>query len=102
MGSRSRTWLILAISATALVGCGGGTRPAASSGRAVFTQSCSGCHSLSGKNDPRRQGGDLLNFHAPRPEMTQLVGEMPVRHPLSQAQLRAVVRFVMATENGRR
>ena len=37
----------------------------------------------------------------PARQMLQLAGEMPVRRPLSPAQLNAVVRFVMEFESGR-
>ena len=88
-------------------GCGAGHAHSATSardsasGHVLFTQACGACHTLSGHNDPRHQGGDLLNFHATRAQMLQLAGEMPVRHPLSQSQLQAIVRFLMAVQSGR-
>jgi mono/diheme cytochrome c family protein len=88
----------LAASASA---CGGGPAHAPPSGRVLFNHACGACHTLTGHNDPRHQGGDLLGFHATRPQMLQLAGEMPVRRPLSEAQLNAVVRFVMEIEAGR-
>ena len=89
----------VAMSASA---CGGsGQGPAAPSGRALFDHACGACHTLTGHNDPRHQGGDLLGFHATRPQMLQIAGEMPVRRPLSRAQLNSVVRFVMEMESGR-
>ncbi len=71
---------------------------AASSGRALFAQACGACHTLSGHNDARHQGGDLLAFRASRVQFVQLASEMPVRRPLSRGQLQAVVRFVRAVE----
>jgi mono/diheme cytochrome c family protein len=73
---------------------------ASASGQALFTQACGACHTLSGHNDARHQGGDLRAFHATRSQFFQLAAEMPVRRPLSRAQLDAVVRFVTAVESG--
>lgn len=109
MGSRAAIGLLLATVSACLAGCGSGQRgsPAraggvpSDSGRVVFTQACGACHSLSGHNDPRQQGGDLLNFSATRTQMMQLAGEMPVPRPLSRSQLRAVVSFVMDAEQAR-
>jgi mono/diheme cytochrome c family protein len=101
MGSRAGVGLLLTVIAAVPAGCGAtGAGPV--SGRAVFDQECSACHSLRGTENPRLQGGDLLAFHATRVQLTQLAAEMPVRHALSRAQLRAVVGFVMAAENSRR
>ena len=83
----------------ALCACGAGRAVPAPSGQELFGRACGACHSLNGSDDPRLQGGDLLAFHAPAAEMTQLVVEMPVRRPLSPAGLRAVVRYVMAAES---
>jgi mono/diheme cytochrome c family protein len=94
----------LACAAAAIAGCGGGQShstshaPAGGSGRQLFAQACGACHTLSGHNDPRRQGGDLLGFRATRAQMVQLAGEMPVRHPLSRSQLDAIVTFLMSVE----
>jgi mono/diheme cytochrome c family protein len=106
MRSHRRTSLVAAAAAVSLAGCGGShgdRRPESqadvTSGRVVFAQACSACHTLTGRYDPRRQGGDLLAFHASRAQLVQLTGEMPVRHPLRQSQLDAVVRFVMAAES---
>ncbi|MGZ4167255.1 MAG: hypothetical protein ACXVRW_13930 [Solirubrobacteraceae bacterium] len=96
--------VLLAACATPLItGCGGGQSQthAAPSGRELFARACGACHTLSGHDDPRHQGGDLLGFHATRPQMLQLAAEMPVRHPLSQGQLDAVVRFVLSMEAAR-
>ncbi|HEX3689786.1 MAG TPA: hypothetical protein VHV28_08815 [Solirubrobacteraceae bacterium] len=85
----------------ALSACGAGHRPVAPSDRALFAQACGACHTLTGHNDPRHQGGDLRDFHAGQTQFTQLASEMPVRRPLSPVQLRSVVRFVMSVEAGR-
>ena len=73
---------------------------ATTSGRALFTQACGACHTLSGHNDARHQGGDLRAFHATRAQFFQLAAEMPLRRPLTRVQLDAVVRFVTAVESG--
>jgi hypothetical protein len=77
---------------------GPSTHAAAVSGRALFSQACGACHTLTGHNDPRHQGGDLRGFHASRAQFLQLAAEMPVRHPLNSAQLQSVVGFVMSVE----
>jgi mono/diheme cytochrome c family protein len=91
----------VALSAALLSGCGGSGGSggqSASGGRRLFSTDCSACHSLSGHEDPRRQGGDLLAFRSSRAALVQLTREMPVRHPLSASGLRAVVDYVMAVE----
>jgi mono/diheme cytochrome c family protein len=90
---------LLALTA-ALPACGSGQSQSSPAGRALFQQACGACHTLTGHNDPRHQGGDLLGFHATHSQMLQLASEMPVRRPLSSAQLDAIVRFVMAMEAG--
>lgn len=72
----------------------------ADSGRPLFSQACGACHTLTGHDDPRHQGGDLRAFHASRAQFLQFASEMPVRHALSHAQLQAIVRFVMSVEAG--
>jgi mono/diheme cytochrome c family protein len=92
---------VVAIGA-ALAGCGtaGGGEPSA--GQALFAQDCSSCHSLSGRQAPRRQGGDLVGLHVGREAMLQFVREMPVSHRLSPAEVRAVAGYVLAVEHSRR
>jgi mono/diheme cytochrome c family protein len=100
MGSPAAVGLLLA-AAVLPAGCGAsGARSV--SGRTVFDQECSACHSLRGTENPRLQGGDLLAFHSSRAQLTQLAAEMPVRHPLDRSQLRAVVSFVVAAERAPR
>ena len=95
------TALGLTTTVALLAGCGMAAH--SPSGRALFADSCAGCHSLSGVQSARRQGGDLLHFHASSQQMLELVREMPVRHPLSPPELRAVAGYVMEVErSGRR
>jgi mono/diheme cytochrome c family protein len=98
MALRAGTGLGAVLVCAVLAGCGAGQPAHAPSGRAVFDRECSGCHSLSGHNNPRLQGGDLLNFHSTRRQLVQLAGQMPVRHPLTAPELQAVVSFVMDVE----
>jgi mono/diheme cytochrome c family protein len=75
---------------------------AAVSGHEVFARSCSLCHSLSGHSSPKQQGGDLLGARLRRPVLVQFTAEMPVKHRLTQPQLKAVVEYVLAVQRGRR
>jgi mono/diheme cytochrome c family protein len=88
---------LLAIVGT-LSGCGVTRAVSQPAGKALFAQDCSACHSLSGRESPRRQGGDLLDFHSNRAVMLQFASEMPVRHRLGPVQLRAVADYVIAVE----
>jgi mono/diheme cytochrome c family protein len=81
-----------------LLGCGGAGVARRRSGRALFAEDCSRCHSLVGNESLRRPGGDLLGDRISHRELVQFVREMPVRHPLSPAQLAAVVDYVSAKE----
>jgi mono/diheme cytochrome c family protein len=98
--------LAAACAASSVAGCGGGGGGGQSHGRtagtaaghALFTRACGACHTISGHEDPRRQGGDLLGFRSTRRQLLQLAAEMPVRHPLTESQLEAVVDFVMSME----
>jgi mono/diheme cytochrome c family protein len=89
-------FLILALAA-GLSGCGS-TGAHQSPGRALFAEDCSVCHSLSGAQSPRRQGGDLLALHVSRQAMLQFVGEMPVRRRLAPSQVRTVADYVLTVE----
>lgn len=85
--------------AAACAGCGsGGGSQRAADGASLFTEDCAICHSLTGVQSPRRQGGDLLSLHTTRAEMLEFVREMPVRHPLSAAEVGAVTDYVRAVE----
>lgn len=109
MAPRAVLLVLCATTAAFLAGCGGSSSPRTRSssgsgtllvsGKEVFSAHCSVCHSLDGHNHPRLQGGDLLGFHASRAQVEQFVREMPVVHrPLTSAELRAVVDYVIASE----
>jgi mono/diheme cytochrome c family protein len=78
-----------------LAGCGGSS---ASGGKALFAHNCSGCHSLSGVESPRRQGGDLLHANFSRTVMIQFAREMPVRKPLTEADLQRIADYVLSVQ----
>lgn len=52
-----------------------------------------------GNESLHRQGGDLLGYRLTRQELSEQVREMPVRRPLTQAELTAVVDYVYALEH---
>lgn len=93
-------WLVAAaVSAGLVVGCGGSSSP---SGKALFAHNCSGCHSLSGVESPRRQGGDLLHAHFSRAVTIQFAREMPVRKPLTQAEIERIADYVLSVQRSAR
>ncbi len=75
-----------------LAGCGGAKQ--AQPGAALFAHNCSLCHSLIGNESLRRQGGDLLGYRLSRPTLLQFAREMPVRRPLTEAQLARIVDYI--------
>jgi mono/diheme cytochrome c family protein len=95
--SRATVLTALAMAASQ-AGCGYAGGAPHADGQALFAQDCEVCHSLTGHESPVRQGGDLLGLRVSRGAMLQFVGEMPVRHPLSSAQVRTVTDYVLAVE----
>lgn len=91
------TALVLTV-AVAGAGCGSGSSAGASPGRALFAGSCSACHSLTGHDSPARQGGDLLGVHLRRTVALQFAREMPVRRPLTGAELGAIVDYIAGVQ----
>ncbi|MGA9859970.1 MAG: cytochrome c [Solirubrobacteraceae bacterium] len=76
------------------------TTAGTASGREVFSQACAACHSVSGHNSPRQQGGDLLHFHSTRAQLIQLTREMPIlHHRLSDSEVAAVVSYLRVVES---
>jgi mono/diheme cytochrome c family protein len=86
------------VAALAGTGCGAVQAARPASGASLFSRSCSACHSLLGNESRHRPGGDLLGYRMTRQELTQFTREMPVKHPLSQAELNAVVSYVAAAQ----
>jgi mono/diheme cytochrome c family protein len=96
---RGVTVLVAAcVAALAGTGCGAGSTARPATGASVFSRSCSTCHSLIGNESRHRPGGDLLGYRMTRQELTEFTREMPVRHPLTQAELSAVVNYVQAAQ----
>jgi len=93
-----RTGLALLAISGILAGCGAASTARGPTGRALFAQDCSACHSLSGRESPRRQGGDLLGARLSPGVMLEFVREMPVRRPLSPADLAAVTDYVLSVQ----
>ena len=84
--------------AGAIAGCGASGAAPPPTGRALFAEDCSACHSLSGVESPRRQGGDLLGVHLSSTITLQFTREMPVRRRLNEAELKAVSDYVIAVQ----
>ncbi len=82
----------------ALAGCGTSTGVPAGHGAVVFAQDCAACHSLVGNESEHKQGGALLGYRMSPPALLEFAREMPVRHPLTNAQLAAVVAYIGAAE----
>jgi hypothetical protein len=79
----------------ALAGCGGGASHGHSPpGADVFARDCEMCHSVIGNESRHRVGGDLLGYRMTREQLTEFTREMPVRRPLTRAQLAAVVDYL--------
>ena len=64
----------------------------------LFTRACGACHTLSGVDSPKYQGGDLLGLQMSRPALLQFAREMPVRRRLTSAELATVADYVLAVQ----
>ena len=82
----------------ALAGCGGGAGARKPTGEQVFARDCEMCHSVIGNESKHRVGGDLLGYRITRQQLVEFTREMPVRRPLTRAQLAAVVDYVYALQ----
>ena len=94
---RRGSGIVLGLVALGMAGTGCGSAPAPR-GAVVFRQNCASCHSLTGRESPRKSGGDLVSYRLTRAQLLQFTREMPVRRPLGGAELQAVVNYVLATE----
>jgi hypothetical protein len=79
-------------------GCGPGGRSPTPSGATLFVHNCTLCHSVVGNESLHRQGGDLLGYRFSRQVLGQYTRQMPVRRPLSGAQLGSIVEYVYQAE----
>lgn len=101
MNARSGPILAALAVVGAVAGCGGGASapgPPEAAGRRLFATDCAMCHSVIGNESLHRQGGDLLRYRMTREELLEFTRQMPVRRPLTQAQLTAVVDYVFALQ----
>jgi mono/diheme cytochrome c family protein len=89
---------VVVVASMALTGCGSASHLSPASGKALFAEDCSACHSLIGNESLRRQGGDLLGYRFNRQDLLEFAHEMPVRRPLRPAQLEAIVDYVSGKE----
>lgn len=90
--------LVAVVLGCATAACGGGHARRQPDGQALFASACGACHTLSGVNAPMHQGGDLLGLHVSRSILLQFAREMPVRRPLTRAQLTTVTDYILALQ----
>jgi mono/diheme cytochrome c family protein len=64
-------------------------------GRAIFTSSCAGCHTLAGR-ESGASGGDLAIAHLSVADLASFAKVMPTPRRLSQAEASAVAVYVHA------
>src|SRR5690349_23808899 len=85
LGAMPDKWILTLLTSIGLLvaACGGSSTTSGPSGKQLFAQDCSACHSLTGVQSPARQGGDLLHANFGRTALLQFAREMPVRQPLS-------------------
>jgi mono/diheme cytochrome c family protein len=86
------------VTVIAVVGCGGSLARRTESGQAVFSRECGSCHSLSGRQAARQQGGDLSGLRMPRAILLQFAAEMPVPHRLSRADGNALADYILSVQ----
>jgi mono/diheme cytochrome c family protein len=102
MRSAVAATILASTALAAWTGCSSSTPPRRLSGRALFEADCSHCHSLAGRESPARQGGDLLGYRLGRSELGEFIREMPLRRPVSRAQLAALVGYVLGAQRSSR
>jgi mono/diheme cytochrome c family protein len=82
----------------ATTACGTAHSSPPNGGKALFTQACGACHTVSGVDSPSHQGGDLLAVHLSRPVLLQFAREMPVRRHLTPEQLQSVADYILGLQ----
>ena len=78
--------------------CGVSHSSAPTASKALFTQACGACHTISGVSSPSRQGGDLLAVRLSRPVMIQFAREMPLRRRLTATQLDSIADYILGLQ----
>jgi mono/diheme cytochrome c family protein len=85
--------------ASTAAGCGAGSRTsqvaALRRGSTIFAASCSGCHTLAGR-ESGASGGDLVTAHLSVAALVSFTRAMPARRPLTRAEVLEVAEFVHA------
>lgn len=92
-----RLVLIVAVP-LATAACGTAHRSAPTGGKALYTQACGACHTVSGTSSPSRQGGDLLAVRLSRRVMIQFAREMPVRRRLTPVELESIADYIFGLQ----
>jgi mono/diheme cytochrome c family protein len=92
--------------AASIAGCGGGggqqPAPSQADGARVFASSCTGCHTLYPTRGQALPGGPLAGYRMTTSQLESFVRNMPVKRPLSDRELKAVVAFVAQAQRTRR
>lgn len=82
----------------AVAGCGSAATTRSRTGGRLFAAACAACHTIDGREDPRRQGGDLLHLRIGAAALREFTTEMPVPHRLSATQVSRIDAYVLALE----
>lgn len=94
----------IALAAACVVCCACGSSatstapPPTTNGAVLFAGNCAACHSVIGNESEHKQGGDLLGYHMTASQLLLWSKTMPTR-PLTQAQLRAIVNYVLRVQS---
>ena len=80
--------------ALVLCSCGAST---ASPGKKIFDRACAHCHTLTG-HDTKADGGDLAIGSLTAEQVASFTRVMPVRQPLTSAEIGLVARYVAQSE----
>jgi mono/diheme cytochrome c family protein len=82
----------------AMAACGASHSSVSAGGKALFTQACGACHTVSGLSTPSRQGGDLLAVRLSRPVLIQFAREMPVPRRLTPVELDSIADYILGLQ----
>jgi mono/diheme cytochrome c family protein len=81
-------------------GCGGGHATTSAAGRKIFASQCSGCHTLSGR-EQGAVGGDLVLAHLRVKDLASFARVMPTKPRLSSAAANAVALYIASVARRR-